>query len=381
MALSAVADATNSIEGRKYRFARHVIHRRLQEAAVESTYDDDFNEKEWLASQLGKFPACHVCGGTATGFTTTPNDIFFPEESQDLTCQEVFDFAAGGAIPDFECTFFQEFFLFECGCAASPTISPAPTVSIQPSANPTSTPYPSAGPCYFCGAEDKFISWDSDKTVDITGPFGDENVPCFFMQDFALYGIDIFNEQFPSCEAYQALGEQCGCPPIVPTSSPKPTTSPRPSSAPSVSPAPTTSPCYLCGDASVQIPFDKYDVNVNMPNLFDDDFSPTGESSTPCFVLQDMAPYFAFTEEQCSEVQTFAKECGCPNQEPTVSPRPTVTPSPTTSPTASPAPSAPCSCQDTCGNNNGACDCWCDSVCKEYGDCCADVSDHCNFWD
>lgn len=37
------------------------------------------------------------------------------------------------------------------------------------------------------------------------------------------------------------------------------------------------------------------------------------------------------------------------------------------------------SCQTACGGQAADRSCWCDDLCEQYGDCCADIADHCTF--
>ncbi len=56
-------------------------------------------------------------------------------------------------------------------------------------------------------------------------------------------------------------------------------------------------------------------------------------------------------------------------------PGPNPTPTPGPNPTPTPGPTPGDSCQGKCGQKSGSC--WCDTACKQYGDCCADYDQFC----
>ncbi len=81
-------------------------------------------------------------------------------------------------------------------------------------------------------------------------------------------------------------------------------------------------------------------------------------------------------------VQSGAGQHGCHGQGSTVpapgggpNPTPTPGPNPTPTPGPNPTPTPGDSCQGMCGKKSGSC--WCDNLCKQYGDCCADYDQFC----
>lgn len=333
---------------------------------------------------MALYAPCYPCG--PSGFTTTPDvtiDIPLPADEA-ITCSYLFDGFVAGMVPEQDCPFAVDIFSTFCGCAANPTISPAPSISSEPSVTPSTSPSPTVAVCYLCGTSnyvdidyDKYVTLEQEGGADVF--FGGGEIPCFILNDPSFLEFFFFEGGDVTCSDIQAFGKACGCPPLEPTISPAPTSSVSPSSSPSSSPAPSAAPCLLCGEEDPYAYYD-YEKEVNVASL---------GGMIPCFFLEEIVyfgPGSGFFEDQdqeltCDEVQAYGKECGCPMTEPTISPFPSISPQPTVTPTASPAPTAPCSCESICDGHNRDCDCWCDHICKDLGDCCGDVTDYCDFSD